>query len=381
VTARGPGQAEAFGADLYQALRAGPGNTVFSPASVAAALAMALIGARGATAVQIAAALRLEGPQDAADSLRMLSAAIADSAEGAAGTEGLEVILRAPNAMWVQSGLPLVASFTSALAGLGVRLHDADFSHAAGQAAEQINALIAEQTGGKITDLLQPGTLDETTRMVLANAVYLKAAWAVPFAPGATSAAPFHPQPGAEVSAAMMRLQARLGYVAGEGYQVAQLLYAGGRLAMAIILPDGPLDSVEDALVARGLSGLLTGLAQARVHLSLPRFTATTRANLRPALESLGIDLAFRPDQADFSGITTADRLSLSAAVHQAHIDVDEQGTEAAAATAVVMRASAALAGDPPVTMVVDRPFLFAITDTQTGLPLFLGRITDPGPA
>ena len=366
---------EAFGAALYRLLAAGGGNLVLSPASIVAALRMALCGARGQAAAEIAAALHLSGPDAAADGLRLLSAGLAD-------LPGDSVVFRAPNTMWVQSGLPLQPEFTATLReAAAVSVRDADFIRAAEAARLEINDLVAKQTEGKITGLLPPGVLDAFTRLVLVNAIYLKAAWAYPFPEGATSDAPFYPEgPGAgtPVTARMMRLTEDLPYLRGDGYQAVVLPYAGGRLAMTIVLPDGPLATVPEGFAASLAD--LTGRAQRRqVSLTLPRFRQEGAFGLVPMLQLLGITRAFDPDEADFSGITTAQRLYISAVVHKAYIDVNEQGTEAAAATAVVMRMlSARMQTAPPVTMVVDRPFLFAITDRTTGLPLFLGQVTDP---
>jgi len=368
------GADDSLGADLYAALR-GPGNLVLSPASIATALRMTLLGARGDTAAQLAAVLHAAGPQDAAPGLQAVSDVLGELAKG-------ELTLRAPNTMWLQAGLPAAPGFTAALAAAAsVTLRDADFRNAAEQARQQINRLIAEQTAGKIADLLAPGTVRASTRLVLASAVYLKAAWAHPFPPGGTHDAPFHPRPGAPVTTAMMQVRARLRYRRGDGYQVAELPYAGGRLAMVIVLPDGPLAAMTARLTGGGLRGLRAGLAPRQVTLALPRFRASSQFALRPALTELGMPLAFTAD-ADFSGITTAGPLAISDVVHQAYIDVNEQGTEAAAATAITIMAAARIAGgDPPVEMTVDRPFLFAVTDTSSGLPLFLGQVTEPAGA
>lgn len=368
---------DAFGADLYRLLGTGPaslgtGNMVFSPASIAAALRMALLGARGDTAAQMAAALHLASPRDAGDGLRLLAA-------GLAGLDGDQVTWRAPNTMWVQAGLPLRPEFTGELTGLaGAAVRDADFARAAEQARLKINAAIAEQTAGKIADLLGRGVITAATRLVLANAVYLKAAWAHPFPPGATSDQPFYPGSGAETAVRMMRLTARLGYLRGAGHQAVVLPYAGGRLTLAVLLPDGPLAPLEAVLASGGVRGLLAGVTQRRVRLALPRFRITAAASLPEHLQALGMVLAFTRS-ADFSGITTAQRLSISAVVHKAYIDVDEKGTEAAAATATGMAmARLATPDSQPIEVTVDRPFVFAITDSATGRPLFLGRVTAP---
>jgi serine protease inhibitor len=368
------GADDSFGADLYAALR-GPGNLVLSPVSIAAALRMALLGARGGTAAQLAAVLHLASPQDAGPGLEAVSDLLGELAKG-------ELTLRAPDTMWVQAGLPVVPDFSAALArAASVTLREADFRHAAEQARQQINRLIAGQTEGKITDLLAPGLVSASTRLVLASAVYLKAAWAHPFPAGGTHDAPFHPAPGTSVTVAMMQVRARLRYLRGDGYQAVELPYAGGRLGLVIVLPDGAAGPMASRLTAGGLRGLLAGLAPRQVTLALPRFRVTSQFALRPVLTGLGMPLAFSAG-ADFSGITTAERLAISEVVHQAYVDVNEQGTEAAAATAItIMAAARALGGDPPVQVTVDRPFLFAVADTSSGLPLFLGQVTDPAGA
>jgi serpin B len=365
------GADDSFGADLYAALPA-DGNLAFSPVSIATALRMTLLGARGETAAQLATVLHLAGPQDAEPGLRAVSDLLGELA-------GSEVTLHAPNTMWVQSGLPLQPDFTATLAqAAAVAVRDADFIRAAEQARQEINNLIAKETAGKITGLLAPGAISSSTRLVLASAVYLKAAWANPFPAAATQDGPFHPEPGTQVSVPVMRLRARLRYLRGDGYQAVELPYAGRRLAMVIVLPDGPPGALIRRLAAAGLRGLLTGLAVRQVTLALPRFRVTAEFTLGPVLAGLGMPLAFS-DQADFSGITTAEQLAISEVVHKSYVDVDEQGTEAAAATAVSFRAVARVFDpDPPVEVVVDRPFLFAITDTTSGLPLFLGRVSDP---
>ena len=371
---------DAFGADLYRLLAAGRRNVVFSPASIAAALQMALCGAGGATAAQIAAALHLAGPDAATDGLRLLSGVLSQAGDGT------NVTLRAPNTMWVQAGLPLEPGFTSRLrdaAALTVR--PVDFRGAPRQARAQINELIAEQTAGKITDLLGPDAVSAATLLVLANAVYLKARWAFPFPASATADTPFYPGPdgnadaepaGSPLTVPMMRRTADLAYLRADGYQAVLLPYQDGRLAMAIVLPDGPLPTLAPRL-AGGLGPLLAGAARQRVALSLPKFRQRAGFGLIPVLRQLGVEDAFT-DAADFSGITAQERLFISAVVHQAYIDVDEQGTEAAAATAISMRPMAMRQEPDPIRMVVDRPFLFAIIDTATGLPLFLGQVTRP---
>jgi serpin B len=366
---------EAFGADLYQLLAEGSSDTVFSPVSVASALRMALCGARGRTAAELAGALHLDGSPGAVDGgWRALSAALD------AATAGGSVTFRAPNILWTQAGLPLLAGFTARLReAAAAAVADADFAGAPEAARTEINRVIAEQTNGKITGLLPPRTIDAATRLVLASAIYLKAAWAQPFSVTATQDAPFYPEgpDRPSVSVPMMRGTAARAYRHGDGYQAVLLPYQGSTLAMAVVLPDGPLTTLRPRIAAGGLADMLAGTARYQVTLSLPRFRLEAAFDLIPALQRLGVTEAFT-SEADFSGITEAERLEINAVAHKAYVDVDEKGTEAAAATAVVMRTAAALRAPPPVTMIIDRPFLFAIVDTPTGLPLFLGQVSHP---
>ena len=366
--------ADAFGVDLYQRLAQDGANTVFSPVSVAGALWMAWCGARGQTAAELARALHLNGSADAAaDGPRSLPALAGELATGGS------VTFRAPNTVWVQSGLPVRPEFTARLSGAAATFADADFARAPEAARDEINRVIAEQTAGKIAGLLPPGGIGPLTRLVLASAVYLKAAWLQPFPEGETSEAPFYSdgRDRRDLTAAMMRGTAARAYVQGDGYQAVLLPYTGGSLAMAVILPDGPLAALRPALAARGLGGMLAGASRHQVTLSLPRFRVEAACDLIPALRQLGVNEAFS-DKADFSGITMAEPLRISTVAHKAYVYVDEQGTEAAAATAVGFRALAAFRPPPPVTMIVDRPFLFAIVHTTTGLPLFLGQVSRP---
>ena len=373
----------AFGADMYQVLAEHAADTVFSPASVAAALRMALCGARGQTAAELARALHLDGSpgQDvAASGLSLAASGLSLAASGLSLADGEGATLRAPNTVWVQSGLRLRAEFTARLSHAAAMLAEADFAAAPEAARAEINRVIAAQTGDKITGLLPPGTVGTMTRLILANAVYLKAAWAQPFPEGATADAPFYPE-GRDrpaLTVPMMRLTASLAYLRGDGYQAVLLPYRDIGLAMAVLLPDGPMAALRPKVAAAGLGGLLAGAARRRVALSLPRFRLEAAFELIPVLRRLGVTEAFG-DHADFGGMTDTERLRIGAVAHKAYVDVDEQGTEAAAATAVVAVAMSAFV-TPPVALTVDRPFLFAIVDTATGLPLFLGQVSRPHP-
>jgi len=354
----------AFGTDLYAKL-AGPENLVFSPASIAAALRMALIGARGQTAAEMAKVLHLPSVEAARAAQREL-VSIPDSEE---------VILRIANTAWIQSGLPIRDDYLDQ----PVRVERADFSRDWEAARLAINAAVEEQTAGKITDLLARGVLDALTRLVLVNAVYLKAPWEHQFDAGNTGKEPFWLEGSESVPVDMMRASARLRVHEGDGFRAVLLPYKGGRLAMAIALPDGPLSQfglAERGGIAGVVGALLADGQDYQVDLRLPRFTMRTTFSLNETLKGLGMPGAFGGG-ADFSGITTAEELRISEVAHQAYIDVNEHGTEAAAATAVVV-AVRAMIRRPQLTFTADRPFLLAVVETSTGLPLFLGQFTGP---
>jgi serpin B len=371
---------DAFGADLYRLLSQDATDRVFSPFSVASALRMALCGARGGTAAELAGALHLDGSyrdgwaNAAAEGLRELSALVSDATAGGA------VTLWAPGTLWVQSGLPLRPEFTARLLdAAAAALADADFRGAPEAARSEINRVVAEQTEGKITGLLPVGVIRTDTQLVLTSAIYLKAGWADTFPEDATTDAPFYPDGAGRpsVTVRMMHRSAARPYLRGDGYQAVVLPYRGGGLAMAVVLPDGPLETLRPRIAAGGMRGLLAGASRYQVTLSMPRFRIETALDLVPVLRRLGVTEAFT-DRADFTGITDATRLAIGAVAHKAYIDVDEQGTEAAAATAVTFQRLAALRAPPHVTVTVDRPFLFAIVHTATSTPLFLGQVSHP---
>jgi serpin B len=353
----------AFGTDLYRRL-AGPGNLVLSPASIAAALRMALIGARGETAAEMATALHLPGPEAAAEAQQELPAL----------PTGESLTLRSVNTAWLDSSFSVKDEYLRQ----PVTVERVAFESHPEEARQAINSDVEQQTAGKIKDLIGPGLIGAMTRLVLVNAIYLKARWQHVFPAGQTQQEPFHPEGSGPTPVDMMHMNQALGYHQGDGYQAVLLPYRDGPLAMAIVLPDGPLSRFPlDNLggLSAVLGGLLASPEECQVDLRLPKFTIKTRCLLRDTLQALGIRHAF--GDADFSGITDAESLQISEVVHQAFIDVDEEGTEAAAATAVIMR-SLAFVPRParPVVFTADRPFLFAVVDTRSGLPLFLGQFT-----
>lgn len=382
VVAEAVGSITAFTTDLYRRVaQQAPGNVVCSPYSVAQALTMTVQGARGETVAQM---LRvLHAGSDAAGlaaGLGGLDLALARRSGPRTNFEGVpgEVVLAAANSVWGQRDLAWQRPFLDALArDFGAGVQQVDFITAAEPARSAINRWVSGRTRTRIPDLLPPGLLDALTRLVLVNALYLKAPWHTAFRPGDTRKAPFTRLDGSAVTADLMGgTLADAGYARGDGWTAVDLPYAGGEVAMAVILPDrGQFATVESGLDAAGLARTLRALAPTPLTVNLPRWTHRTKATLTEALAALGMPLAFT-DQGDFSGLTTTEKLHLSAVVHEGFIAVDEHGIEAAAATAAEMGVTAA--APPKVSVTVDRPFLYLIHDIPTGTSLFAGRVTDP---
>lgn len=360
----------AFAVDLHQALRARSGNLAYAPVSVSLALAMLYGGAAGTTATEIASALHFGLPPER---LHPAFDALDLALEAPAANPG-SFQLSVANAAWGQKGYVFLPAYLDLLAtNYGAGLQLADFT-APGTARGQINRWVSDRTQARIPELLGPDVLDPNTTLVLTNAVYFKADWAMPFSPK-TPMGVFH-APGGDVQAPMMR-GPMVAIWSGPGWTAAALPYVGGAATMIVVVPDpGAFDAFEAGLTTGdGLEAILDGQSAAQVGgVTLPRFKAAAQLDLVDTLRALGMKDAFSPD-ADLSGIDGAHHhFFVKDVVHQATVAVDEQGTEAAAATAVVIdRKSAAL-----VSLVVDRPFLFLIRHDPTGAILFQGRVVDP---
>jgi serpin B len=293
------------------------------------------------------------------------------------GDEGFK--LEIANSIWGQQGMAFQPEFLDTLAtnyGAGLRL--LDFKAAPEPSRATINAAIAQQTHDKITDLLPNGSIDTDTRMVLANAIYFNAKWAAPFEKENTRDGTFTPEQGSPVTVPMMTHQANYAYLAGQGFQAIGLPYRGG-VSMLAILPDaGQLAAFEAGLDEARLQSIVDGLANRQVLLTMPKFEYHSDSiSLRDQLIALGMADAFDPDAADFSGMDGKRDLFIGNGFHKAMVRVDEEGTEAAAATAVNMQATSALI-DPPLTLALDRPFVYLIRDDATGALLFMGRVANP---
>jgi serine protease inhibitor len=374
------GAQNAFGLDVWRGLRHDyPGNLAISPASIATALTMTYGGARGETARAMAAAMHLGASPDAA-------MAAAGELVTSWNAPGQPYELSVANRLFGDKGYAFAAPYLAATRDqFGAELAAVDFRHAADAAIGQINGWVSEQTRGLIPAILPPHSLDDTTRLVLVNAVYFHGTWKVPFEKGRTADATFHAPDGDRQVPTMHRDFGAYGE--DHDVKVLELPYDGDRLSMMFVLPvdDGPgsLAPVEDGLDAAAVDRWAKLASERRVDVSLPRFELETPIMpLGGILAGLGMGVAFS-DSADFSAMSAPGQVPLKIDVvfHRALVELDEDGTKAAAATAVGMVEVTSLRTDPPPpppTFKADHPFLFFLRDTRSGAILFAGRVADP---
>ncbi len=367
----------AFALSLYGELREGQSNLFFSPLSVSMALGMVSAGARGETLAQMEAALHFGLDQDALHPAFNALDRLLESRRHLPKGEGFTLNL--VNSIWGQVGHEFLPDFLGVLSefyGAGVRL--ADFAADPEEARRTINAWVEEATRDRIRELIQRGQIDESTRLALVNAIYFNAPWASPFDERDTAVEPFTLLDGTEIEVPLMHQTESHGYTAGDDYQAIELDYNGHELSMVVVLPDeGSFVDVEARLTPEFLEEVLSGLSRERVILSFPRFTFEWGETLNDPLGALGVTDAFDGQRADFSGIDGTRDFFIGVVIHKAYVAVDEAGTEAAAATAVVMVGAGPTPPDHRVIR-VDRPFLFFILDKETGSILFMGRVLDP---
>jgi serpin B len=369
----------AFAFELYQALKGKEGNLFYSPYSISLALAMTYAGARGQTAQQMADTLQFMLEQDRLHpAFNWLDAELASRGEGAQGKDGEGFRLNVVNAIWGQKDYEFLPSFLDVLAenyGAGLRI--LDFINEAEKSRLTINEWVSDQTEGRIEDLIPQGAIDALTRLVLTNAIYFNAAWEYPFDENITADGPFYLLNGGQVTVPMMKQTESFGYTKKEGYQAVELPYDGDELSMVILLPSsGNFEAFEEGLQAQQVNDIINGLQLTEVALTMPKFEFDSEFRLKDTLAEMGMPIAFS-GAADFSGMTGSPELCISEVVHKAFVSVDEAGTEAAAATAVIMRLTAV--PEPPVPVTIDRPFIFLIRDIETGAILFVGRVLNPG--
>jgi serpin B len=370
----------AFAVALHGQLHVRGGNQFYSPFSIRSALLMTYAGARGETAAQMRKVLRASIRDDA------LFAACASMVRSLKGTLGSCEIVVA-NSLWSQVGASLEPQFVDLMAKyFGGSWNSVDFRRDAKGARASINHWVRERTRGKISDVIAPGSPNADTRLVVVNAVYFKGKWTTPFDKASTRDEAFYLENGGEVRVPLMHQTESVAYRQGAGFQAVTLPYRGTELSLLVLLPDrrDGLKDLEAGLSAAMIKECVQVRGTRRVEIFLPRFTLTWgTVELRDTLETLGMRLALKP-QADFSGINgrtppDAESLFVSAVLHKAFVDVNEEGTEAAAATAVAMVMRGLPSPPTPVPIFrADHPFLFGICDRNSGALLFLGRMLDP---
>jgi serine protease inhibitor len=361
-----------FAFDLYQRLRKADGNLFFSPYSISTALAMTYAGARSDTEVQIAQALHFLLDQGQLHP----SFASLEAKMGNTGRKG-HIKLRVANTLWPQKGYAFLEGFLALTKqNYGVLITPVDYGNEEAT-RHTINSWVEEKTEGKIKDLIPPGMLNDLTRLILVNAIYFKGNWASQFNRNLTRNAPFWVTPDEQVQVPMMTQKHEFRYGESDGLQVLELPYIGDDLSMIVLLPtetDG-LAKLEESMTVENLYQWTKDLWEKEVEVFLPRFEITFPFRLDDALKSMGMVNAFS-DEADFSGMDGSKELYIAAVLHKAFVTVNEEGTEAAAATAVIIK-SKGPPSSPPVFR-ADHPFVFLIRENSTGSILFLGRVVNP---
>jgi serpin B len=365
----------AFAVALYGQLRSRSGNLFFSPESISTALAMAYAGARGDTASQMAKTLHFTLPPE---QLHPAMGALLKDLNATHDAYQLSVA----NALWAQHGYTFLDDYLNLLKNdYGAGLNQVDFKGATEAARQTINQWVEQKTQDKIKDLLQPGSLRSDTRLVLTNAIYFKGDWQTQFDKAQTKNEDFHLSQGQTAMAPLMHREGGFNYFDGGTFQVLEIPYKSKELSMIVFLPKdlGGLGGLEQSLTASNTQQWLRRLAPvSKVIVTMPKFKMTQEFELGATLGAMGMPQAFS-SSADFSGMTGHRDFAISAVVHKAYVDVNEEGTEAAAATAVTMRAMAMRPVEqaPPVFR-ADHPFVFVIRDNGSDSILFMGRVMDP---
>lgn len=371
----------AFGFDLYKQLRAQPGNLTFSPASITTALAMTWVGARGETAAQMKQVLHFEGaPDEVMQASGKLAAALQDPAR--------PIVFRIANRLFGEKTYRFEPAYLKGTtAAYGASLEPVDFKGAPEPARRLINAWVEQKTEKRIKDLIPQGAVKVDTRLALVNAIYFLGDWLEPFAKEATRPQPFFTSAAQKKDVPTMHAAEFFRFAQEASWKALELPYKGGQMSMLLVLPDrvDGLSALEASLTASGLETIEKTLASRKVIVSLPKFVVDPPGCLALAdtLVRMGMPIPFNRQKADFTGMANPsdprDRLVIDQVFHKAFVKVDEKGTEAAAATAVMMQRAGALPPhETPMEFKADHPFLFFIRDNSSGIVLFMGRVADP---
>ncbi len=366
----------AFACDFYRAVRGTEGNLFYSPYSLSVALAMLYAGSCGVTESEMSDTMHFTLPQARLHpAFNALALALESRGQGAQGADGQGFRLNIANAIWGQTGYSFQNAYLDCLAesyDAGMRL--LDFRAAPDPSRLVINDWVSTETEGKIEDLIPPGAITDYTRLVLTNAIYFNAAWISPFSEKLTHDGSFQLLNGSVVTVRLMMQDGSFGYSHGPGYTAVELPYDGQELSMVIVMPEaGQLETFQAALDAPALATILGAIAPTHIQLTMPKFRFESSFALVPTLRAMGMHDVFTPFVADLSGIDGTRDLFVTDVLHKAYIGVNEAGTEAAAATAVIIGVTSV-----PPQVTIDRPFLFLIRDIATGAILFVGRVTNP---
>ena len=378
--------ANEFAVDIYKRLSKSPENIFFSPHSISLALAITAAGARGDTAAQMKNVLHVGSiPGDTLDGFAALQSSVAN-------TKGIQLTIA--NSLWYEQQYPLTKDYTELISSkYEAQLEAADFLHAAETVASKINLWVENRTHQLIKEIVQPHQLTSDTRLVLVNAIYFKAHWGKEFSKTATRSEPFKELDGGSGSVQMMQKTEWYQYFENEFLQMVELpykdnstpplMYNSDNMSMVVILPrktDG-LRELETSVTELDISSWLSQVRVKHIELRLPRFRIEAGKNLAPHLIEMGMSDAFQIGKADFSGMDGTKTLCISDVLHKAFIDVDEQGTEAAAATAVLVVKGKYIDREKPIVFTADHPFLFLIRHRPSGAILFMGRLGKPAGA
>jgi serpin B len=363
-----------FALDFYRGINGSSGgkNIFVSPYSISTALAMTFEGSRNNTRKQMGEVLHFNMPD--AERQAGFSELLAQTRPGPGKKYKLEVA----NALWGQKDYPFETAFTGAIGKFyGGGFNTVDYPGDKEGSIRKINTWVEDKTAGKIKNLIHSDDITPLTRLVLTNAIYFKGDWASPFEKGATKDEAFHVTETERVQAPMMHKTAHLRFVKENGLAAIELPYAGDDLSMIVLLPDSNVEQLGASVTLEMIEKLRSQMRPAEVDVTLPRFKFETRYILNQELGKMGMPDAFDEFLADFSGMTGKKMLHISEVIHQAMIDVNEEGSEAAASTAVVM-SKKALRMPMKETFRADHPFIFTIVHNGTGSILFMGRVTNP---
>ena len=351
-------------------------NIFLSPYSISSALGMTYAGARGQTAGEMAEVLHFTLPVEAINRAFYSLTEALSSDENSGSDSGDSFTLSISNGLWVEAGFSLLDEYVAEVTRYySAAVRNLDFINDSEGSRETINDWVAERTMNRIQNLIPEGALNEDTRVVLTNAVYFKASWSKPFDERSTADAPFSLAGGSTIDVPMMNQTEFFNYAATEGCRAVELNYAAGNASMLILLPDGDIEEFQQGFSADMLQTIRRRLSSCNVTLSMPKFEFSRSMPLSRLLRELGMESAFGRG-ADFSGFTGSPDLFISEVLHKAFVKVDEAGTEAAAATAVIMALTAI--PQEPLQMIIDSPFMFFILDRESGSILFMGRVMDP---